>query len=128
MKRLMIYISLPVLCAALCGCGLFRPRPESEENLRRRAAEFCDAWRGGDLEKAYSLCSHNFRTSMDRVLFEHFMKEMPIDDYGQMEIAPHMNLKDVRIEVKRTGGDEYTQLTYWRFERGNWFLDLVEWR
>jgi hypothetical protein len=127
MRRAAIIFISTAMCAAQCGCFLFKADPRGEKNLRRRVQEFCEDWRRGDFDAAFQLCSHNFRTSLDKALFEHFMRKMPIENIGEMEIIDHLNLKEVRVKTTPAGGGERAQITHWRFERDNWFLDLIEW-
>ena len=53
---------------------------------------------------------------------------MPIQDYGAIAISPELAVRKVDIEIKRLGGEVVTLETWWRFERGEWFIDLIEWQ
>ena len=115
-----------VFCIVLTGCK--STDRHSTDRLRRRVAEFFAALRNCDYPSAHKYCSHNFQCAMDEHLFEYYIKKMPIVEFGAADIIPHLKVREVRVPVRRPGGAGYILKTYWKFERGDWFLDIVEWR
>ncbi len=126
MNGTILFATAFVFLACLAGCKTVEPA--SDEHLRERVEGFCADWREYRFERAYEYCSHNFRSSMDATLFAYFMKKMPIRDYGAIEISQELAVRNVSVEIKRLGGSVLTIEMWWRYERGEWFVDLIEWR
>ena len=126
MNRAALYVVALAFIACMVGCKSIEPA--SDEHLLERVEGFCADWRDCRFEEAYESCSHNFCSAMDVTSFAYFMKKMPIQDYGAIEIAPALALREVIIEITWLNGSVSTIETWWKYECGNWFVDLIEWR
>lgn len=121
-----------VLLAALCAlatasCALNGQDYRSEDRLRRRAGAFYGAWVRGDVKTAQRLLSHNF-VSNDEGLksFKGLMTEQRWRGFQIASVESELKMRRVSVELTQNGGERRAQVTYWIFERGDWYLDVLD--
>jgi hypothetical protein len=123
--------AVALAAALLCALGACMVSGETagqgDERVRLRAAAFYSAWAHGKADTIRKLVSQNFRDNdPDLASFRALMDKTKIKSFQMGDIQDELKLKRVTVNVTKVNGEATSQVSYWKFERGDWYLEVID--
>jgi hypothetical protein len=120
-------LAMLLLCALGACRGSGQAASQADERVRLRAAAFYDAWARGKLDTMRRLVSQNFRDDdPDLASLRAFMEKNRIKSFRIASVENELKLKRVTVDVARDGGEAATEVSYWKYERGDWYIEVLD--
>lgn len=128
MKRRAIIVACAMGLGVLGGClGGGEAANKSDERLRVRVGAFYSAWKTGKMETIRKLVSQNFRDNDPGLAaLEEVLRRTRIASFQPPRIEDELNMKCVKVTVVLDNGESVEQISYWKFERGDWYLEVLD--
>jgi len=128
MRTWKINAACAMLIGALGGClGSGEAANKSDERLRVRVGAFYSAWKTGKMETIRRLVSQNFRDNdRDLAAFQEMMGKRRIASFQPPRIEDELNMKRVSVKMALDNDESVEQISYWKFERGDWYLEVLD--
>lgn len=125
MKTLATRLACVSLMLAI-GC-VSGPPPNSDEHLKLRAEAFYSAWKNGNVDLMRVFPSAAFRDDDPNLAaLETMAKRKPIKAFQIINVENELTFKRVTASVTDDSGKVRSQVSYWRFERGDWYLEVLD--
>ena len=125
MKRRLVG-ALLLLCLG-ASCAGTQPSYRSDARLYRRAGAFYSAWVRGDFETARKFLSHNFRANDPGLgAFKAAVQACRLRHVEIGDVSSELKMKRLAAKITTSDGDIGRQFTYWIFERGDWYLEVLD--
>jgi len=122
-----VALALALLCSLNACFGTGEAGNRGDERLRLRVGAFYSAWARGKTDTIRKLVSQNFRDNdPDLASFKAYMDKTKIKSFQPGDIEDELKYKRVTTNVTKDNGEAITQVSYWKFERGDWYLEVID--
>jgi hypothetical protein len=100
----------------------------SDERLRLRVAAFYSAWSRRKVDIIDKLVSQNFHDNDPGLAaMKSLMEHNAIRPAQQITaIEDELQLKRVTVNLTKDNGQTFSQISYWKYERGDWYLEVLD--
>jgi hypothetical protein len=128
MRKWKIMAVCAMLIGVLGGClGSGEAANKSDERLRVRVGAFYSAWKNNKMETIRRLVSQNFRDNDPGLAaLEEVLRRTRIASFQPPAVEDELNMKRVVVKATTDAGATMEQTTYWKYERGDWYLEVLD--